>query len=99
MLHRSGEERGPSELQVTNPLPDPLAGLLLARGLTLEREQTLLGHEHTIALDVAIGQAEAVDHDRDQGIEMCRMLCRECLEAGVEALNRLIHDLEQAVLF
>ena len=81
-----------------DPLPDGLARLLLSRRLALAGEQTLLGDQHAVALDVAVTQPEAVEQDRHQRIQVHRMLARQLIEARVKALDRLIHDHEQAVL-
>jgi hypothetical protein len=98
LLHGARQEAGPRELEVARTRPRRLPRLLLARGSAAGRQQALLGDQHAVALDVALGEPEAVVHDRDEALQRLAAVRGELLEARAEALDRLVHDHVQAVL-
>jgi hypothetical protein len=54
LLHASGQEGGPLELEVTGTLTRQLARLLLARGRAVHPDQHLLRDEEAIAQDLPL---------------------------------------------
>ena len=62
------------------------------------REPSLLGHQHAISVHLLLGQLEAVGHHRGQRAGRITLLGGDRDEAGPEVLDRLVHDLVEAVL-
>jgi hypothetical protein len=58
----------------------------------------LLRDQDAVALDVVLGELEAVLHDRHERLERIGAVDAQQLEARPEPLDRLVHDHVEAVL-
>jgi hypothetical protein len=69
-----------------------------SRGDRRGREQPELGHEQPVALDLAVGQLEAVLEDGVDGVQRLGVGGRDPGEAGAEVGERVVEDDVHTVL-
>ena len=98
LLHPAGEERPPGELEVPDSRSRGGAGGFLARKRPVSAEGGDLRDEHAVPQHLPVGQVEGVDEDGEERIRPVVVRSDDPLEAVVERVERLTHDLVEAVL-